>query len=216
MEEKICYLILTTEKNSNRKSYAKSTWLEGKEYFFLSDKQNLQDRTWQMSLRDDYTSAAEKFINGINHISSNREEYQRFDWFFFCDDDTFVFERNLRQLMSSLDKKSFNGKLLSKKTDPHNPIFDTYNFEYLSGGAGMIVNKELIFNLPKMEVLDHRWSDVSLGLCLQKHRVTVQDVAGFNSTNHRELCHTIDETKKQVTYHYVKSREDFEHLQGNQ
>ena len=67
----ICYFLVSTEKNFDRKKKLTETWLNGKNYLFFSDKENLYFNTLKMSDRDDYPSGEEKFINGLNYILDN-------------------------------------------------------------------------------------------------------------------------------------------------
>lgn len=208
----VCYFLVSTEKNASRKEKLSNTWLKGKSYYFFSDKENKKNNTLKMSDRDDYPSGEEKFINGLNYVLENKEKFQKYDWFVFCDDDTFISEKNLFKNTHLLDKNMFNGKILSLEKDPYNPIFNKYNFEYLSGGAGMVISPNCFYNLEKLTNFNTTWGDVSLGLSLQKQNFKINHIDLFNSCNYNDFSKSVEEIKDQISFHYIKDENDVDFL----
>jgi hypothetical protein len=206
------YFLLTTEKNIKRRNIILNTWLKNKNYIFFSDTQNLKEKILKTSERDDYYSNEEKFINGLNYILKNKNKFEDFEWFMFCDDDSYVNEKNLLLNIHNFDKTKFIGFVLNKQNDPQNKIFIDNNFEYLSGGAGILINKKLLFKIEQFINYNTNWSDVSFGFFLKNNKFELENCSLFNANNFDKLGHSIEEIKKQITYHYIKEKDEIEFL----
>lgn len=209
---KICYFLLSTQKNVERQDMLRDTWLREKKYFFLSDFEDKERFSLLMSTDSDYRSAEEKFINGINFAKNNADLVESYVWFFFCDDDTFVIERNLTDRLENLPMEAFSGKVLSIDSDPKNPIWNDALFPYPSGGAGFIVGAKFLSSCENFKNYSTGWSDVSLGRNLHVMNIRLLNVEGFNSNNPETLQMNADTASRQITFHYVKSRNQFNYL----
>ena len=95
MKSTICYIVLTSEKDAPRRDKLQNTWLKDKPHVFMSDSQNLERNIVMVSNRNDSMGQEEKLVNGTIVIRNNWQFFQNFDWLLFCQDDTFVFEKNL-------------------------------------------------------------------------------------------------------------------------
>ena len=98
---------------------------------FYSDHENHQEQTIKVSNRSDYASGEEKQINVIN-ILANNAMYNHYDWYFFCDNDTFVNTKNLSQLSKICATDTVHG--LVATSWPQDP-----SLQYCGGGAGILV-----------------------------------------------------------------------------
>lgn len=208
---KICYLILSTQKSIARQVKMKETWLLGKDYYFLSDEDDPENRVLLMSRNNDYKSAEEKFMNGLNY-AKRKARTGDFEWFVLCDDDSFILEKNLKKVLGHLPHDKFCGKVLSPQRDPQNPIWFRIDYDYLSGGAGMVVHADCLKPLPDFVNYNTGWSDVGLGLNLRNSKTEAFHVDGFNSTNLEELQFEQDLASQQISFHFIKQPEQVDRL----
>ena len=85
--KKILYLILHTEKHSDRWSNLTQTWLKGRDYLFYSDHQDDSKNIIKVTSDNTYHSNEPKFVNVITLLPEN---YMNYEWYFFGDNDTWV------------------------------------------------------------------------------------------------------------------------------
>ena len=87
--------------NPQRYINVTETWGKNVDFFFYSDHEDFDKKIIKVSDRTDYQSNEEKHINIIQYVADNIKGY---DWYFFCDDDTFVNTKKLESFVIDLDK----------------------------------------------------------------------------------------------------------------
>lgn len=186
---KILYVILTCPKYAEtRQQWQKATWLQGQEYIYLSDAPESEG----------YKEAPLKYVRWLRSVTLKH------DWYFFCDDDTFVFPKKLRFAISNIAQyimQGFKGGSFD--------IYNLKNIEWCSGGAGILMNKALVeriqFHLRHNNPIVTDETDISLAIWARMScNVRVIDDKRFSPFNPRETTHTTDP----ITYHYCE-RHDF-------
>lgn len=186
---------------STRQKHLKSSWVQNIKYMFASDI-TTEDNV-MLTTQTGHISAEIKQLESLNYILKN---HANFEWYFFCDDDTFVNVENLINYLNSLPEHISNiGKVLSSETDPMNPTWKAFNkgFKYYSGGAGFAIRKDLLTKLScKKLYITTKYSDVSMGLLLADE--SLHDCNLLNCNIPVVENHTIEQIKKSITYHYVK------------
>lgn len=194
---------MTTRKNSERQDNILNTWGKNLNILFYSDHEDKEKKIIKVSDRTDYHSNEEKHINVLNYILANKLS---FEWFFFCDDDTFVNPQNLSLFMDNADKNKIYGSVISYKKSPDNPIFNVINKEicYFSGGAGYLVHKDILFSFEKYINYHVGYSDVSFGLNIN-NKCKLEHCEKFNFHNPNYHQHDNLKRKEMITYHYVKT-----------
>lgn len=209
---KVLICILHTYKTAERASYLKSYYDNKADFFFYADYEKLEDRVVKVSHADYYASNELKHINVLNLIRRSKA-YERYSFFYFVDDDTFV---NLENLNRFLDQNQFNkfswvGEMLSRKTNACNPVFKRYpDLKYMSGGAGYLLTSKLFEGKPFSNYFTG-YSDVCLGLNLAKHGyVNLMQDSKFRSQPPHSYVLSDEEIKNAISFHYIKTKEQFE------
>lgn len=210
--KKILYVILHGSTNPDRYFNVKETWGKDVDCIFYSDHEDKEKNIIKVSDRTDYHSNEDKHVNVIKYLGENINNYE---WFFFCDDDTFVNTKKLEELSDNFDKNKVHGQML--KTDNSNGIpLPSPILEYCSGGAGYLIhNKILKIIKQNIRLLDTGYSDVTLGLILRDLNILVSDSDYFKSQSPWFYGYTDEIMKNYISFHYVKTKNEMEHILNN-
>jgi hypothetical protein len=189
------------------------TWgsLIPKEDFLIFTDREVDDdpRFLKMSDRSDYKSHVEKTLGGITYVWKHKLE--NYDWFYFCDDDTFVLSDNLRSYLSS--KSSEENVVLGHLNEGCYKNDPTLN--YPSGGSGYAMTKTSIEGVvphlvnPIMSS-PQWWCDVTFGYALRFAGIPVIDDHVFYSNTPQTALkepgkelQKISDWKKKCSFHYI-------------
>jgi hypothetical protein len=204
MKKNILYVVLHGSMYADRYFNVKETWGKSVDCLFYSDHEDSEKNIIKVSDRTDYHSNEEKHINSLIYVSNNIKDYE---WFFFCDNDTFVNTEKLESLLSQFDKDSVHGSILNR----HWPADTSLNF--CSGGAGYLIHNELLDKITQnISILNTGCSDVTLGLCLRDLGIKSVNYDLFNSQPPAFHNIPISETKNYITFHYIKTLEEMQKL----
>jgi len=209
-QEKYFYAITSSKKFKNiRQQWLKNTWLKNLDYIFLSDI-NEEDNI-KLSNDSDYSSAEEKVLNGYVYLWEQKNNY---DWFIFCDDDTFLNIKKLEDYIKTCNFSNF-GYIFTKENDPSNQIWQKEgdDFKWYSGGAGYVLNKETLKKIHNLR-LDRKtgWSDAATGHLLKKAGITFNHCDKLNWHNAYTLRHDEEKIKQSISYHYIESEETMKYI----
>jgi hypothetical protein len=206
--KKVLYVILHGSINPQRYYNVKESWGKNVDCLFYSDHNDVDKNIIKVSDRTDYHSNEEKHINSLQYVSTNIKDYE---WFFFCDDDTFVNTQKLEGLLDIFDKNSIHGSLLD---EGHWPTDKSLNF--CSGGAGYLIHSELLTNIIEhIKILNTGYSDVTLGLHLRTLNIKSINHNFFKSQPPSFFNIPINETKNYITFHYIKTIDEMKLLLEN-
>jgi len=201
--KKILYLILHTEKQSERYHNIISTWGKNCDYLFYSDHEDLKNNIIKVSDNNSYNSAEEKFCNVMKLIP---EDYKNYEWYFFCDNDTFV---NTQLMLSNLENFStdlVHGEVINS-FHPDKSLF------YLSGGAGYLVHKNIVkLMMSGVKNYNTGYSDVSFGYFLRDNNIKINDCKLFNSQPPPFFKIKYENSHNYITFHYIKKLDEMERL----
>jgi hypothetical protein len=115
--KKILYVILHTCTRPDRHDGIVNSWGKDVDYIFYADCDNEEKKIVKVSDDSTYSSNEPKHINVIKYLIENDYQY---DWFFFCDDDTFVntkrLENNLENIPVAHHEAGSYLKILSQPT----------------------------------------------------------------------------------------------------
>ena len=133
--KKILYVLLHGTSSADRYFNIKETWGKDVDCLFCSDYEDIERGIMKFSNDTSYGSNEEKHVNAIKHLSDNVDDYE---WFFLCDDDTFVNTKKLEGMLYTFDKELIHGQSILGcwHTDK--------TLDYCSGGAGYLIHNELI------------------------------------------------------------------------
>lgn len=163
---------------------------------FYSDYDDPSTNTFKMNvpLKMDYSDCTEKTIGAHDLI---RERYQnKYDWYFFVDDDTFINIPLLDKMIHLFDRDFVHGMDITGNCD---------YIPYLSGGAGYIMSNDVMlkmFNLTNYQV---NYSDANIGLNLSERGIGILHSNLFYWMNPRNNNNSnlADEINNRITQHYV-------------
>ena len=180
---KICYIISTCDKYlQTRVKYQMDIMLKNvnkEDIYYLTSKPDVDNRHFGWFSMDDTQNITWKYIHFIYHM--NIPDY---DWYILIDDDTFVFEKRLRNLLTKYN--SNENYYIGKELDHIRSQFCLY----MSGGAGYAISKSLyaliteyVRKIGKNEAyyplinLKEQWCD---DLCIG---LWIQEIAKTNKIN---------------------------------
>lgn len=203
---KILYLILHTKKHQDRYDNVVNTWAKNVDFLFYSDHDDDNKQIIKVTDRNDYHSNEVKFYSVVKNFP---EKYLNYDWYFFCDNDTFVntklFEDNLNKFNSS---KVYGQKIYTWTQDP--------TLGYYSGGAGYLIsNRILRFLKTNIKNYNTGFSDVTLGLNIKEHEIENEDSDFFKSQPPEYYNIKIEDTKNYISFHYIKTFNKMNELLNN-
>ena len=201
---KILVSILHGSMNPDRYDNVIKTWGKDIDHIFYSDHEDLEKNIIVVSDKTHYFSNEEKHINALKYVNDNKPDY---DWFFFCDDDTFVNVNNLIEYTKTANDAMVHGSVL-KKTWPSDP-----HLVYCSGGAGYLISKKILSEVCKtIEVTNTGYSDVTLGYKLRDLNILSSDDFRFKSQTPSFFNLEINECCKYITFHYIKHFDEMDKL----
>ena len=198
----ICYIILSCEKYiPTRAKFLLETSLKNvdpKHIYFLSCKTN-EPNIYGWNTDDNYESCPLKYIRFFQNMTLD------YDWYYFMDDDTFVFPDRLNKFVSNYNKEE--SLYIGCRCE-------NYSFPiYMSGGAGFLLTKslytELIYfirNTPENKLITSIYGDYLLGLWLTNINKKIIEVHIFNSQTHKDEY----ELNNCISFHYLKTKEQYD------
>lgn len=197
--KKVLYIILHTKKHESRFNNLVNTWLQGQDYVFYSDHEDLENNIIKVTDDDSYHSNEPKFISVVNTLP---EEYLNYEWYFFVDNDTFVNTKKLESILDSLNPKVLHGqKIYSWARDKSMP--------YLSGGAGILVHHTMYPHMREnLRNYGTGYSDVSLGCYMKEYRIECVDDGLFWSQPPSHWRINMSEINHHVSFHYIQKYDE--------
>lgn len=205
--KKILYVILHGIVNKNRYNNVMNTWGRDKDVLFYADYDDDDKNVIKMSENTSYSSNEEKHINVIKFLNENNK--YDYEWFFFCDDDTFVNTKKLEDSLDTFDPNFVNGSVI-------NSWASDFSLSYCSGGAGMLIN----FNLLKKINLNIKnyntsFADVSIGLSIREGNIKCANSSLFNSQPPEFYNIQINDIKNYISFHYIKTEDKMKNILYN-
>ncbi len=203
--KKILYVILHGEVYKERYFNIKNTWGVNRDLLFYGDYEDNTKEIIKVSNNTSYNSNEEKHINVLKFLNKNTK--YEYDWFFFCDDDTFVNVNKLEELLPTFDVNCVHGSVLV------NSWGSDSTFIYCSGGAGYLINHKLLEKI-NLGLKNHNtgYSDVSLGLSLREMGINNINSTLFNSQPPSNYDYSLDDIKDYVSFHYIKTEDDMKKM----
>jgi hypothetical protein len=198
----ILFVILHSQAAQERRRAIKSTWGHGQDCFFCSDHNEPPD-VYQLSNRSDHGSAEIKHTHAFSHLLFLEKKYE---WYFFCDDDTFVNAKLLINDLDRFDQGAIHGQAINCWTG------DT-SLVYPSGGAGYLMHSKLLQKMPSIVSIPHTgYSDVTFGIHLRSSNIALKHNDGFLSQP--PSFYNIDDSKvsSYYTFHYIKTSDEVRRL----
>jgi len=213
---KICYIISTCNKYiDNRVKYQMESMFQNmnkEDIFYLTSTPNIEQRQFGWYTMDHMENITWKYIYFMYNMN-----IPNYDWYIFIDDDTFVFENRLKNLLTRYDSNEcyYIGKEL-------NHIKEHF-CSYMSGGAGYAISNKLyshiVSYIKEKGIHESYYSIVNTeyqpdDLCMG---IWIQDIAKENKVNqinndlfHLGLHEDDCQLHKAITFHKVTTKEQYE------
>jgi hypothetical protein len=211
--KKILYVLLHGEVNKDRYDNVKDTWGINSDLLFYGDYENDNEEIIKVSENKSYRSNEEKHVNVFKYLSQN-PKYD-YEWFFFCDDDTFVNVNKLEELLPTFDVNYAHGQLLRTDNIDGRKINNGL-LQYLSGGAGYLIHCDLLNKISnEIKDLNTGYADVTLGLCLRDLNIPVLNSDLFKSQPPNFYNYSDELIKNYISFHYIKTKDMMTNLNNN-
>lgn len=204
MSNNLLYCVLHTQLQKSRIKNIKETWGKDKNLIFYSDYNDLNNNIFKVSNRTDYASGQEKQINVFTLLNYILDSYE---WYIFCDNDTFINTNLLEKKIYDLNTEKVHGRVINSW-----PV--DKNLYYVSGGAGFIMHNSLVKKIfPKLKQnYDIEYSDVSLGINLKEMKIDLEDNDSFHPREPEFYNIKDNNIKNYISFHYVTEFSMMNHL----
>jgi hypothetical protein len=173
--------------------------------YYLTSKPDIKNRQFGWYCMDDEKNITWKYIYFIFNMNIN------YDWYIFIDDDTFVFEKRLLNLLTNYDsnKNYYIGNEL------HHIKRDFCL--YMSGGAGYVISNSLykvIYNYVRNTGInnsyEHWCDDLCIGLWIDKLKKELPIIQIDNKLFHIGLHDRDSDLQTAITIHKVMTKEQYD------
>jgi len=206
--EKIFYVLLSTENYKERQHLLLNTWLKNTDgkFIILSDGYDSHTNSIKISEHTDYKGAEYKAINGCNLLGLLPKIAE---WYFFCDDDTYVSVNNLNQMVNSLVSTYSLGEVITHENSPLNPIFRKYDndLKYFAGGGGFLIHNSNLNNLAQFKFFESGYGDVSIGLNMRILNMPLVNSPLFHSQHFNFPGYKNKINIDDISFHYIRDIE---------
>jgi hypothetical protein len=193
-KKKILYLILSTRRNKDRQKNILDSWGHDQDVFFYSE---YDDPPLKVIKVCEENNVVKKQIFIFDKIK--KYFYDQYEWFFFGDDDTFVNTNLLLKKLDQYDKNHLHGVDMGGNWG---------DLTFPSGGAGFLINNQIIHNFFEPDVPNVPHSDVAIGFLMRHKNIKLMSAVGFcySTPDHHKI--KMDETCNYVTFHYIRDRQE--------
>lgn len=161
--------VMTTHINKDRHSSILETWLKSfPDYTFYTDFSTGIGNQVELTTNTQYHSNAEKHVLEINRIC-NQKLYEKYDWFYFCDDDTAPNIQNILSYIKIANRQKVHGWSQYSWAQDRSLLC-------LSGGAGYLISSDILSkHKPPRYDTNIIWSDIQFCLWLQSNNIEIQN-----------------------------------------
>jgi len=211
IEMKLCYIISTCDKYlDNRVKHQMDTMLKNmnkNDIYYLTSKPDIPNRRFGWNCMDDDKNITWKYI----HFIYNMNIQDNYDWYIFFDDDTFVFENRLKNLLKeyNTDENYYIGNELDHVKNEF--------CSYMSGGAGYCISRALykiiynyVIEIGINNAFKHWCDDLCIGIWIDelknKFNVNIVDNKLFSCGLHQME----NELSDNITFHKVITEEQYD------
>ena len=205
MNNNILYCIIHTQHQNNRIKNITNTWGRDKSILFYSDHDDPLNNCYKVCEQSDYSSGQLKQINVFNLLLN---QFNNYEWYFFCDNDTFVNTINLENYTINAGKNHIHGEMIN--TWPQ----DTTLY-YPSGGAGYLMHNSVLQQMINLSYNNTQYGDVSIGINFRNKEIPLKHKNLFKGQLPEFYGLTYDKISEYITFHYVSNYDTMEKLYLN-
>jgi len=205
---KIAYILSTCEKyKTTRVQYQLDTYLKyvnQEDIYYLSCKMDVPNRIFGWDTLDDDKNIMYKYLGFFQNMTLD------YDWYFFGDDDTFVFHNRLLNMVEEYDCNDnyYIGSVLDH--------VKTAWCSYMSGGAGYMISKSLYQRIieyvrsnPVQVTYQHWCDDLCIGMWIVELNKSTPVHTIHHTGFHHERHASEEELMSAITFHHVFTKEQY-------
>lgn len=201
----IGFYIFTTFKNYNRCKLIEQTWGKDQDLYFFTDKISEEENYICCTSDSTYISHIYKNFYAIQYAYIKHKN--KYDWFMFIGDDTYIYTDNLYKTILKLNK---NDNTIYGQVQNCWP--NDKSLFYALGGGGIMFNSfslESFIKYPiNINILNSfHYSDVAIGDIARKLSINLENIEGIHSQ--RPEFYGINNPEKYISFHYIKDKNDF-------
>lgn len=198
--KKILYYLLHGKSCVDRVDNILNSWGKNVDVVFYSDYENLNKNVFKVTDKSGYWDLEEKHINGFKFLKNNLKEYE---WYFFCDDDTFVNVKKMDDFLKTANEDIVYGYLIN--CWPVLPLL-----HYPSGGGGVLIHRNILNKIiDGLMVKGTKFADVTLGLNLYEQGIKVSNCEFLHSEKPQHYGIEYQQVREHITFHHIK---DFDEM----
>ena len=209
---RIAYIVLTCEKYTRTRMrwQARTVFssVNRADVFYLGHEMSAENHIYSWGAGDNYESLPYKFADFFRWSGLD------YDWYFLMDDDTYVYTDRLQAQVKAITYSGVNpqqdaymeGHILTH-------IAHTQWGAYHSGGAGTLLSariyqevSQMLRDIPGEYRSPHWCADICLGLWtrgIPAIRIEHSD------KYHTDMAQAGDDTRSAITFHHLKTEEDY-------
>lgn len=196
MSKKILYFLLHGEACKHRVRNILETWGKESDVIFYSDYEDLDKKVYKVTDKKGYWDLEEKHVKGIKFLENN---FQNYDWYFLCDDDTFVNTKKMNEFIQTCDENTVYGYLLHGW-----PVMPS--LYYPSGGGGVLIHKSKLEKIIKtISVRNTQYADITLGLNLHDQSINTVNCEFLHSEHPSHFGIGYENVKEHISFHHIES-----------
>lgn len=189
---------MTTEKYKERQKNILSSWAQNQDVYFYSEHEDFENNVIKVC---ENNNVEEKQVNVFKKIKE--QFHNKYEWFFFGDDDTFVNVILLENSLKMLDINKVHGS----------DIFGCWrDLHYPSGGAGFLIHNSLIEKFFDSSNFNVNYGDVTFGLNMREKNIEIENNTKFHSQNYKYYNIKKEDVYKFITFHYVNDGKEMKIL----
>lgn len=194
----ILYCILHTQKQESRAHNILSTWGKDQNILFYSDHEDKTINCHKVAEQSDYGSGQIKQINIFSLLLTN---FNHYDWYFFCDNDTFVNTSKLNDFVRTANINCVHGDIINSWPQDK-------SLYYPSGGAGYLLSKSILSRMNNLHYNDTQYSDVSIGINLKEMSIPLAHHNLFKGHTPEHFGITDNYINQYITFHYIVEQQN--------
>jgi hypothetical protein len=117
-----------------------------------------------------------------------------------------------------LDEEIVYCKILSKTSDPNNPIWNQGHdiTQYPSGGAGFFISQKNILKIYNSSIYKNipytGLGDVTMGILHEHNNIILKNIDSLATGNEQHMNLSTSEIKNYATLHHIKTKEHFDFI----
>jgi hypothetical protein len=197
--DKILFVIMHGINCQHRYDNVINTWGKNINHIFYSDYEDIGRNIIKTSDKTGYYSLEEKMLNVVKTIYENFKDYE---WFLFCDDDTYINVKKLFLELPNFNKDFVYGQILLHGWRENPEVI------FCSGGAGTLIHKN---NLEKIQnnITNHNIgiADVSFCMNLTKNNIKIIHSNLFYNNTPQSIGLEKINYNNYISFHNIKTLE---------